>query len=270
MSPGVVILPAEPGAGKTALLGSIAERVGAGRVRASAFRPGVGGATLVVDACDEVARIGDARVLDILHQIRDAEPKRVLFSSRSGEWEDAKTRLIGDLFGVEPELVRLVPLEPDEQRQLFDHLHSDWSFDAFTEDISRFDLHHLLGNPEFLRLFTGAYVEANGHLPSRSDVFTLAIEHLAMEANPDVSAAGAPARHRRIAWANEVFSKLLLSGADRVAVGEIAEDHHGVDPLGVVNCAFRHEMAAFGRERTELANRGHERPNEQSHQSLYG
>ncbi|WP_213544074.1 hypothetical protein [Vannielia litorea] len=234
-APGVVILLAEPGAGKTALLNSIADRVGAGRVRASAFRPGPGGSTLVVDAFDEVARIGDARVLDILHHIRDAEPSRVLLSSRSGEWEDAKTRLIGDLFGVEPQVVRLVPLETNEQRLLFDHLHSDWSFDAFAEDISRFDLHHLLGNPEFLRLFAGAYVEADGHLPSRSDVFTLAIEHLAREANPNVATAGAPARHRRIAWANEVFAKLLLSGADGVAVGDIAEDdlHPQFETIGL-------------------------------------
>ena len=231
---GVVILLAEPGAGKTALLNSIADRVGVGCVRANAFRPGAGGSTLVVDAFDEVARIGDARVLDILHHIRDAEPRRVLLSSRSSEWEDAKTRLIGDLFGVEPQVVRLVPLETAEQRLLFDHLHSD-SFDAFAEDISRFDLHHLLGNPEFLRLFAGAYVEADGHLPSRSDVFTLAIEHLAREANPNVAAASAPARRRRIAWANEIFAKLLLSGADGVAVGDIAEDdlHPQFETIGL-------------------------------------
>jgi hypothetical protein len=234
-APGVVILLAEPGAGKTALLGSIAERVGAGRVRASAFRPGPGGSTLVVDAFDEVARIGDARVLDILHQIRDAGPDRVLLSSRSSEWEEAKTRLVGDLFGVEPRVVQLVPLDNDEQLQLFEHLHPDWAFNAFAEDISRFDLHHLLGNPEFLRLFAGAYIEAGGHLPSRSDVFTLAIEHLAREANPNVPATGAPARHRRIAWANEIFAKLLLSGADGVAVGDIAEDdlHPQFETIGL-------------------------------------
>ena len=171
-----------------------------------------------------MARIGDARVHDILHQIRDTEPDRVLLSSRSGEWEDAKTRLVGDLFEAEPQVAHLVPLERDEQQQLFEHFHSDRSFDAFTEDISRFDLHHLLGNPEFLRLFAGAYVEADGHLPSRSKVFTLAIEHLAREANPNVPAAGAPARHRRVAWASQIFAKILLSGADGVAVGDIAED----------------------------------------------
>ena len=232
---GVVILLAEPGAGKTALLNSIADRVGADCVRASAFRPGADCSTLVVDAFDEVARTGDARVHDILHRIRDAEPSSVLLSSRSNEWEDAKTRLIGDLFGVEPQVVRLVPLVTAEQRLLFDRLHSDWSFDAFAEDISRFDLHHLLGNPEFLRLFAGAYVEADGHLPSRSAVFTLAIEHLAREANPNVAATGAPARHRRIAWANEIFAKLLLSGADGVAVGDIAEDdlHPQFETIGL-------------------------------------
>ncbi|WP_299919614.1 hypothetical protein [uncultured Roseobacter sp.] len=233
--PGIVILLAEPGAGKTALLDSIADQLGADRVRASAFRQVSGRSTLVVDAFDEVARIGDARVHDILHQIRDAEPDRVLLSSRSGEWEDAKTRLVGDLFGVEPHVTHLVSLESNEQRQLFEYFHADRSFDAFAEDISRFDLHHLLGNPEFLRLFAGAYVEADGHLPSRSNVFTLAIEHLAREANPNVPAAGAPARHRRTAWANEIFAKILLSGADGVAVGDIAEDdlHPQFETIGL-------------------------------------
>lgn len=235
MTAGVVILLAEPGAGKTALLDNVAERVDARRVRASVFRPDTSGSTLVVDAFDEVARIGEARVLDILHQIRNTGPDRVLLSSRSSEWEEAKTRLIGDLFGVEPQVVQLIPLDNNEQRQLFEYIHSDWSFAAFAEDISRFDLHHLLGNPEFLRLFAGAYVEADGHLPSRSEVFTLAIEHLSREANPNVSAAGAPARHKRIAWANEIFAKILLSGADGVAVGDIAEDdlHPQFETIGL-------------------------------------
>ena len=119
--PGVVILLAEPGAGKTKLLGSIAERVGGQRTRASAFRAVAGNSTLIVDAFDEVARIGDGRFHDILHRIRDAEPNRVLLSSRSAEWEDAKTRLVEDLFGVEPQVAHLVPLESDEQRRLFEH-----------------------------------------------------------------------------------------------------------------------------------------------------
>jgi hypothetical protein len=230
-----VILLAEPGAGKTKLLDSTAERFGGQRIRASVFRALADNSTLIVDAFDEVARIGDARVHDILRRIRDAEPDRVLLSSRSGEWEDSKTRLVEDLFGVEPKVAHLVPLESEEQRQLFEHLHPDRSFDAFQEDISRFDLHHLLGNPEFLRLFAGAYVEAGGPLPSRADVFTLAMEHLARETNPNVAAVGAPTRRNRIAWANEVFTKILLSGADGVAVGDIAEDdlHPQFETIGL-------------------------------------
>ncbi|SFK22934.1 hypothetical protein [Celeribacter neptunius] len=233
--PGIAILLAEPGAGKTKLLDSVAERGGAVRVRASAFRAEQGNTTLIVDAFDEVARIGGGRVFDILHRIRDAEPDRLLLSSRSGEWEDAKTRLVGDLFGVDPIVAHLVPLDSGEQRLLFEHLHPDSSFEAFHDDICRFDLHHLLGNPEFLRLFAGAYVEANGRLPSRAHVFTLAMEHLAREVNPNVGAAGAPTRHKRIAWANEVYAKLLLSGADGVAVGDIAEDglHPQLETIGL-------------------------------------
>ena len=224
--PGVAIILAEPGAGKTDLLDSVASRLGVSRVRASVFGPSTVGATLIVDAFDEVARIGDARLNYILLTIRDADPDRALLSSRSGEWENARTRLVRDLFGREPMVAHLVPLDDGEQRRLFEHLHPNRSFDAFHADIRRFDLHHLMGNPEFLTLFAGAYDESGGRLPSREHVFTLAVENLAREANPDVSPRGTPSRDKRISWANEVFACLLLSGAEGLAVGDVAEDEH--------------------------------------------
>ena len=234
-APGIAIVLAEPGAGKTDLLESVADRLGCTRVRASTVRPSDRDMTLIVDAFDEVARVGDARVYDILYEIRDAEPDRVLLSSRSGEWEVSRTRLVRDLFGEEPQVAHLVPLDGGEQRQLFEHFHPQRSFEEFHANISRFDLHHILGNPEFLHLFASAYDEADGRLLSRGDVFTLAIENLARESNPDVLSRGAPPRHKKITWANEVFSKLLLSGVDGVALGDIAEDdlHPQMETLGL-------------------------------------
>ncbi|MCZ4368733.1 hypothetical protein [Sulfitobacter dubius] len=236
LASGIVIVLAEPGAGKTDLLDSVADRLGGARVRASVVRPSERDTTLIVDAFDEVARVGDARVHDILHRIRDVEPDRVLFSSRSGEWEDSRTRLVRDLFGKEPQVAYLVPLDGGEQRDLFEHFYPGRSFDDFHANISRFDLHHILGNPEFLRLFASAYDEADGRLRSRGEVFTLALENLARESNPDVLSKGAPARHKKISWANEIFSKLLLSGVDGVALGDIAEDdlHPQMETIGLV------------------------------------
>ncbi|WP_083590075.1 hypothetical protein [Aurantimonas sp. 22II-16-19i] len=235
VEPGLAIVLAEPGAGKTELLASAARRLGGTRIRASTVRNSTRSALLIVDAFDEVARVGEARVHDILHKIRDSEPERVLLSSRSGEWEDARTGLTKEIFGIEPMVAHLVPLDEGEQRRLFEHLHPDRSFDAFYRGIHQFDLHHLLGNPEFLRLFAGAYDEADGRLTSRDGVFTLAVENLAKESNPDVTTRGAPARQARIAWANEVFSKLLLSGADGIALGDIAEDdlHPQFETIGM-------------------------------------
>lgn len=222
--PGVEIVLAEPGAGKTDLLDSVAGRLGISRVRASVFRTSNSGATLIIDAFDEVARVGEARLHDILHTIRNADPDRLLLSSRSSEWDNSRTRFVRELFGGEPLVAQLIPLNEIEQRQLFEHLYPDRSFDAFHADISRFDLHPLLGNPEFLTLFGGAYEETDGRLPSREQVFTLAIKNLAIEANPDVSSKGTPDRQARITWANDAFARLLLSGADGVAVGDLAED----------------------------------------------
>ena len=224
LEPGLVIVLAAPGAGKTELLEGVAARLGAVRARASTVRPSLADETLVVDAFDEVARFGDAQVYDILHRIRDANADRILLSSRSGEWQEAKTRQVSALFGVNPLIVQLVPLSVDEQKLIFENSHPERPFDQFMKAMHQFELHHLLDNPEFLKLFAGAYDEADGNLRSRGEAFSLAIEHLGREANPDVSTTGTPSLNRRIAWANETFANLLLAGADGIAVGDLAED----------------------------------------------
>lgn len=220
--PGVAIVLAEPGAGKSALLASVAARFGTTPVKASIFER-TRAPCIVVDAFDEVARIDPSGLHRTLKELRHTGADRTVLSSRSGEWRDADTRLLHDILGMEPILARLVPFDQDEQALLFRHRHPDASFENFLSDAARHDLTHLLGNPEFLNLFADAFVEAGGRFTNRHEIFSDAIRYLARETNRSVFARDAPTNEQRIAWADEVFARLLLSGSDGVSMADLAE-----------------------------------------------
>jgi hypothetical protein len=220
--PGVAIVLAEPGAGKSALLASLAARFGTAPVKASIFEKTLA-PCIVVDAFDEVARIDPTGRHRTLKELRHTGADRTILSSRSGEWSDADTRLLHDLMGIEPILARLVPFDQDEQALLFRHRHPDASFEDFLADAARHDLTHLLGNPEFLNLFADAFVQAGGRFTERHKIFGDAVRYLARETNRSVTTRDTPTTEQRIAWADEVFARLLLSGSDGVSTADFAE-----------------------------------------------
>ncbi|WBL34048.1 hypothetical protein O5O51_04925 [Sinirhodobacter sp. HNIBRBA609] len=220
--PGVAIVLAEPGAGKSALLASLAARFGTKPVKASIFERTTA-PCIVVDAFDEVARIDPTGLHRALKELRHTGADRTILSSRSGEWSDADTSLLHDIMGIEPILARLVPFDKDEQALLFRHRHPDASFENFLSDAARHDLTHLLGNPEFLNLFADAFVEAGGRFTNRHEIFGDAVRYLARETNRSVSTRDAPTSEQRIAFADEVFARLLLSGSDGVSTTDLAE-----------------------------------------------
>jgi hypothetical protein len=222
VEPGVAIVLAEPGAGKSALLTSLAARFGTTPVKASIFESAPA-PCIVVDAFDEVARINPTGLHRTLKELRYTGADRTILSSRSGEWSDSDTRLLHDLMRIEPILARLVPFDQDEQAQLFGHRHPGASFDDFLADAARHDLTHLLGNPEFLNLFADAFVQAGGQFTERHAIFGDAVRYLARETNRSVPTRDAPTTEQRIAWADEVFARLLLSGCDGVSMADLAE-----------------------------------------------
>src|SRR5690625_4152784 len=220
--PGVAIVLAEPGAGKSALLASLAARFGTTPVKASIFER-IRAPCIVVDAFDEVARIDPTGLHRTLKELRHTGADRTILSSRSGEWSDADTRLLHDIMGIEPILARVVPFDEDEQALLFRHRHPDARFEDFLSDAARHDLTHLLGNPEFLNLFADAFVQAGGRFTERQEIFSDAVRYLARETNRSVSTRDAPTAEQRIALADEVFARLLLSCSDGVSTADFAK-----------------------------------------------
>ncbi|AWC22224.1 hypothetical protein CO731_01680 [Aminobacter sp. MSH1] len=220
----VFIILAEPGAGKTELLGKFGSLLGGLPVRASVFRSRQVTASrmpLIIDAMDEVARIDRLALDDIVVKASDAQGQTVVFAGRSSEWDSSVTEHVKDSFGVDPVVVRLEPFATDEQRQLFEAKFPGEVFEDFVNEAGRFELVPLFGNPQFLQLFGEAYVESGHSFTSKNAIFADAVRRLAHEANNKVSQKGRPPLNRIIELAGEVFAKLMLSGVSGVSATEV-------------------------------------------------
>lgn len=223
-----IIVLAEPGGGKTALLDSIAQQLGTSAVTANVFRhmgTNTSGAPLVIDAFDELAKIDQTGVNQLLANAKKASPTHLIISSRSSEWSDATTNSFKDFFGRRPLVARLVEFNNSEQRLIFNaHIQGE-DFSNFQKEVTRFDLQVLLSNPQFLKLFADAYIESERHFKNKISIFLLAIERLAKETNPNITKATTPlATTQKISLSSEAFTKILLSGAEGVSTSEANED----------------------------------------------
>lgn len=219
----VVVVLAEPGAGKTDLLQSLAERLGVQPCRASLFRHRnipAPVAAVVVDALDEVARIDVAAIDLIIEKARETQATSVVFSSRSSEWDRARTALVKDCFGQAPVIVRLQPFSPEEQRLLLQFYLPEEDFQQFEREAARFELTSLLGNPQFLRLFADAYVQGGRRFTTKKQIFVDATERLASELSTSPWQGDRPSTKAIVATAEDVFAKLLLSGASGISIAD--------------------------------------------------
>ena len=223
-----VVVLAEPGGGKTELMGSIAQQLDISAVTANVFAhmgTDVENCPLVIDAFDELAKVDQTGIHKLLSNARKVNPTHVIISSRSSEWDIAATNAFNDFFGHPPLVVRLCEFDESEQRAIFDHHVQGEDFAAFQAEVARFDLEMLLPNPQFLTLFADAYIESERHFTDKRSIFAQAVERLAKEANPNVARIN-PTHSitQKINIASEVFTKLLLSGAEGVCTSEATEN----------------------------------------------
>lgn len=227
VSKGVCVVLAEPGAGKTFLLRNLAQRLGVRPQKASIFR--YSSATsepcaLIIDALDEVAKLDPSAIDALFVKAQESGAKLIIFSSRSSEWEEAREIRIRECFGTDPKVVRLQPFDENEQKSLFSNYLPDEDFAAFKNELAKFDLEPLLGNPQFLRLFAEAFVESGRTFSTKKKIFEDAVRRLALVPANGIAQKTELTREERIALANEVFAKLLLSGAVGVDVADTLAD----------------------------------------------
>ncbi|EED7474391.1 hypothetical protein ABQ78_004438 [Salmonella enterica subsp. salamae] len=220
-----IVVLAEPGGGKTELMKSLALKLNSSVINASVFAY-VGAdkenSPLVIDAVDEVARIDQSGINKLLALARTSKPTRVIMSSRSSEWGLASTGIFERFLGFSPMIVRLREFDQNEQHAIFKHYAPDEDFFAFQTEVARFSLDMLLPNPQFLKMFTDAYLESDRRFADKRSIFALAVERLAKEVNPDIPKAPVSLSvAQKISFSAEVYAKLLLSGAEGVSTIDV-------------------------------------------------
>ncbi|MGO8419778.1 hypothetical protein ACC807_02050 [Rhizobium ruizarguesonis] len=219
---------AEPGAGKTELLNALAKLLQISRIKASVFRnrPQTSNhRPLVIDAMDEVARVDSLATDQIIALASDVSHAIVVFAGRSGEWDQGKTLYVEQCFGVKPKVVYLQPFSHEEQRQLFASEFPGEDFEAFAGEVHRFELGPLLGNPQFLKLLGEAYLESGRIFVSKAKIFSDAVRRLTHEVNRELGRQKRkPSTDTIIAQCEEVYAKLMLSGAAGIATVEQLSD----------------------------------------------
>lgn len=229
-----VIVLAEPGAGKTELMKSLARKLSTSAIEANAFRyrdVSETGVPLVIDGFDELAKIDKAGIHQLLSLAKKANPTNVIVSSRSSEWSDASTSQFRKYFNIEPRVVRLCEFRREEQQALFQHRHPDENVNDFFDEVCRFGLDLLLANPQFLNMLASAYKETGRQFTSREAIFSQAVRYQAREANNEIATDDAPLSVEQIITLSaEVFAKLLLSGAQGIATRDLATEDERVYP----------------------------------------
>jgi hypothetical protein len=223
----VLVILAEPGAGKTELLAEFGRLLGVVPVRASRFRHQThlsADAPRIIDALDEVAKIDESSVDQIIVKAQEFSNGRVIFASRSSEWQEARTKWIRECFGSEPHIVRIEHFTSGEQRLLFERHLPEEDFNAFANEVDRFELTPLLGNPQFQVLFEDAYMQSGRRFTSKIQIFHDAVERLAIEAGNTVAGRPRPPSSDLIALSSEIIAKLLLAGASGVSAKEQLSD----------------------------------------------
>lgn len=218
-----IVILAEPGAGKTRVVQSLAAELGTKEQTASRFvhssnRPD--GLALVIDGYDEIAKVGQSSIHRLLAAVEACHPPKVIIAARSSEWDDVANAALREYFPDEQVSARLVPFVESEQQQIFANHVPNESFDRFKDELVRFDFVPLLSNPEFLKLLAKAYVESDRCFRDRRSIFEKGLEGLARQLRP----GGEHSVNEKLAVASQVFATLLLAGAEGVSVTASTED----------------------------------------------
>ncbi|MFH4713800.1 ATP-binding protein [Vibrio alginolyticus] len=234
----VIVILAEPGAGKTELLRSLAKRLGTNMKSANVFRNmGVDRieVPLVIDAFDELAKIDERGIHQLFANIAKSKPTHVIISSRSSEWNNSATSNMAEYIGQEPLVVRLCEFDKSEQQQIYSHYTQQDNFHDFQEEVTRFDLGLILSNPQFLKMFADAFIESNGKFTNKNTIFSQAVARLAREANENVKPTPSLSHSEKVELSSEIFAKILLAGAEGVGISEASENRMYPALQGLIN-----------------------------------
>ena len=223
----IIIILAEPGAGKSSLLENFSSHLSIKKKTANIFNSRNNHdkhSILIIDALDELVRIDQLAVNNLLGKAADLEPTKLIISSRSSEWEESYTSLVRDIFEIEPRVFRLFPFNESEQQLIFENYKAEENFQIFVSEVKKYNLEQLLSNPQFLKIFADAYIESNRVFSDRKSIFNQAVKALARETNSTFNVRNELPLVKKIESTEEIFAKLLLSGSEGVSTNVNGSD----------------------------------------------
>ena len=244
LSSKVILILAEPGAGKTALLKNLEIKTNGKFIRAKTFKhasQGLNNRTLLIDGLDEIAKQGGSSIEEIIIKAMELNSDTLVLSCRASEW-DKSFNSIFDEYGKKYEEYFLKPFNEEEQNRYFSLKFPNENFSDLKETLNKFELTPLLGNPLFIYVFGLAYSNKKNEYEFKLDIFKSAIDVLAKENNQENKVQlNRPNVKSIIDLAGELFSNLLLSGASGVSVNEF-----------VSSIDFPHLYSISSKENTKL------------------
>jgi hypothetical protein len=236
LSKAIVVL-GEPGMGKTELLARLAKAGGTDSCTArkliNTHDPArlIGNATtLIIDALDEVAANREGAAVDrVIQKLGAVENPPFILSCRARDWQVATSaQTIEEMYGIEPLLVHLLPLERDEQIAILADEVGVARSEELLAHFEAFDL-DLLGNPQTLLMI--ARLSATEALPTtKGDLFEKAVDQLWYEHQKGRGAIELD-REAALDAAGAAFATLILTGSSTIV-------RHGAAHVGEGELAF--------------------------------
>lgn len=234
---GATVVLAEPGMGKSELLGEIGRRLGIRPISAIRFslsgdpakfvQPGL---PLLIDGLDEAMarREGDA-VAAVLAKLDDAGAPPFILTCRSREWQARGETGLRQLYGGEPAVFALQPFDRDEAAAFLASRHPVADAGHVLDHLDQHKLSELYRNPLTLGLM-GRVAETDRQLPaSRGALFTRVCVLIWPEHDRDRQDIGLAqlTEDQALDAAGAIAAALLLGGAEAVSVAGAAQLQEG-------------------------------------------
>jgi hypothetical protein len=230
---GATVVLAEPGMGKSELLGEVGRRLGIKPVSAIRFslsgdparfvQPGL---PLLIDGLDEAMarREGDA-VTAVLAKLDDAGAPPFILTCRSREWQSRGETGLRQLYGEDPAIFTLEPFRRDEARSFLASRHSGADTDHVLDHLDRHRLPDLYRNPLTLGLM-GRVAETDRQLPAtRGALFMRVCALIWPEHDRDRQDIGLAqlSEEQALDAAGAIAAALLFAGAESVSIAGAAQ-----------------------------------------------
>ena len=234
---GATVVLAEPGMGKSELLGEMGRRLGIRPVSAIRFllsgdpakfiQPGL---PLLIDGLDEAMarREGDA-VAAVLAKLDDAGAPPFILTCRSREWQARGETGLRQVYGGEPAVFALQPFDRDEAAAFLGSHHPAVDAGHVLDHLDQHKLSELYRNPLTLGLM-GRVAETDRQLPaSRGALFTRVCALIWPEHDRDRQDIGLAqlTEYQAFDAAGAIAAALLFSGAEAVSVAGAAQLQDG-------------------------------------------